>query len=404
MRTATDPGPLDPSVDVDGFVRHRYAVLAALRDQAPAVFVPAVGLWAVTRYDTVRAVLGDPDRFPSGGSFGASTRLAPAAARHYDFTRPIFRHSLINTDRGEHARLKAPLVAAFSAHRIRTLSKAVAEDTAELLDAVAAALHGGKPVDLRALFTGPLPLGTLCRLFGIPRADGPAISHESQAVSLIAAPGLPEAVQVDAATRLAALDTRLRRLVADRDARAALDDGLIRDVLAARDRGDNDLTDDELVGNLGGLVFAGHETTVNTLTNAVARLLRDRDLWTALGGGRVDLDRLVDELLRLDTSVIGLYRPAGATLWPSFAAANRDPARFPDPDRLDLQRPRDQRHLTFGHGVHHCMGALLAQMQIRTAVDALTRSFPSLHLDGDAELRETPRITTRGIERLPVTN
>ena len=242
MRTATDPGPLNPGVDADGFARYRFAILAGLREQAPAVFVPELHLWAVTRYDTVRAVLADPQRFPSGGAFGASVRLAPAAAALYDLNSPIFRHSLINTDREAHARLKAPLIAAFSAHRIRTLSRQITEDVDELLDGLDAAHDGtgvgGGEVDLRALVSAPLPLGVLCRLFGIPRSDGPAISHESQGVSVLAAPGIPEPVQVDAAGRLRALDTRLRALVTDPDIRAtALDDGLIRDILDARDRG-----------------------------------------------------------------------------------------------------------------------------------------------------------------------
>ena len=138
-------------------------------------------------------------------------------------------------------------------------------------------------------------------------------------------------------------------------------------------------------------------------------------LWAAVGRDEVDLDRLVDELLRLDTSVVGLFRttrepqrldgvdiPAGAILWPSFAAASRDLARFPDPDRLDLDRLADQRHLTFGHGIHHCMGALLARIQVREVISALARRFPALRLPDGVGLTETPRLATRGVEHLPV--
>jgi cytochrome P450 len=224
-------------------------------------------------------------------------------------------------------------------------------------------------------------------------------------------PGLPEAAYVEAARQFAAFDAHVRDIVTgDLD---GVGDGLVRTLVEGRRDGAHDLSEDELVGDIANVVFAGHETTVSTLSNAFVRLLRDRGLWVDLAAARAPVDDLAEELLRVDTAGIGLFRstaapvrlagvdlPAGAKLWVAFGAANRDPAVFASPDAVLPGRARGHDTLTSGHGIHACIGAALARTRVRIALSAVPRAFPALRLAG--EVGETPNFVIRSTPHVPV--
>ncbi|MPQ98871.1 cytochrome P450 [Modestobacter sp. I12A-02628] len=381
--------PMSPS-----FAAERFALMSELRAQAPAVFVPGIGMWAVTGYDAVREVLGDEERFPAGGGYNALRHLSAEARAVYPVDGPLFAYAVISTDDPLHARLRAPMTAAFSPRRVQALDAVVRADAEQIAGQVAARVQEqGQAVDLYEQVCRRLPPRTICRVFGLPVEEAPRFSAWSASFIALQVPGLPIEAQVQAMTDIAEFDAYVRDIVTGD--LSGLDDGVLRTLVEGRRDGTCDLTEDELVGNLANVLFAGHETTVGTMSNMLVRLLRDRDHWAALAAG-ADPAPLLEELLRIDTSVMGLFRstaaatrvdgvevPAGAPLWVAFGAANRDPRAFDRPDEVLLDRPRTPVPLTWGHGAHYCIGTALARQQLRAVMTALPRACPALHLVGD---------------------
>ncbi|MBC8092289.1 MAG: cytochrome P450 [Pseudonocardia sp.] len=388
----------------------RFDVLADIRAESPVAFVPAIGMWAVTGHDEIREVLAAPARFRSGGSFIPSDHLPAQAFAVYPADGPLWRYSMVSSDGEQHRRLRGAMSRAFTARRVNSLEPVITADAEDLLRQMFA--DGSTSGDLFAEFARPLPSRTIARFFGLAVQEAPRFSGWSDAFVVPLVPGLPVAAYVHAAAQFAAFDAYLREIVTG-DLRG-IGDGIIRSLVEGKRDGSHDLTEDELVGDIANVVFAGHETTVSTLSNIFVRLLRDRDLWGSLADGSVEIDPLVEELLRLDTSGIGLFRvsdaatrlgevdlPAQAKLWVSFGGANRDPAVFDDPDRLMAGRSRAGESMTFGRGVHGCIGAALARAQVRIAVSAVPAAFPTLTLSG--EVPEVPNYVIRATPRLPVT-
>ncbi|MBC8103469.1 MAG: cytochrome P450 [Cytophagales bacterium] len=392
------------------FTADRFALLAQMRAESPVTFLPALHVYAVTRWQEVRDVLGDSVTFASSEAFSAGVHLAPEALAIYPLTSLLFAYNLINVDKPLHKRLRDPLMTAFSPKRIASLTPTVIADVEDLLDSVAAS---GDQTDLLPTFCRPLPLRTICRLLGVPLADAERLSGWSDALIAFQTPGLPTPVQVGAAHGLRALENYVRERIAEKTARP--DDGLISALVAGRIAGENDLSEDELVADIAIVFFAGHETTINTLANAFHSLLNERDQWADIVSGTVDADNLTDELLRHDTSVMGLYRraavdtviggvpvPQGATLWVSYAAANRDPAKFDAPEALQCPRENARQHLTFGSGAHYCVGPLLARLQVREAITRAAKRFPEMRLVPGAAVPEIPHHGLRAPTTVPV--
>lgn len=392
------------------FTADRFTLLAQMRSEAPVTFLPALQVYAVTRWQEVHDVLGDAVTFASSKAFSAGVHLAPEVSAIYSLTSPLFAYNLINVDKPLHTRLRDPLMAAFSPKRIQSLAPTVIADVEHLLDAIAAS---GDQTDLLLSFCRPLPVQTICRLLGVPLADAEKLSAWSDALIAFQTPGLPVEVQVGAAQGLRALDNYVRAMIALKT--ATPDDGLISALVASRAAGENDLSDDELVADIAIVFFAGHETTINTLANALHSLLHRHDYWKAVAAGTVDAENLCDELLRHDTSVMGLYRratvdtaiggvpvPQGATVWVSYGAANRDPALFDVPEMLQCPRGNARQHLTFGYGAHYCVGPLLARLQLREAVTRTASRFPDMRLEPSAIIPEIPHHGLRAPITLPV--
>lgn len=406
------------------FPADRFTLLAQMRADAPVTFLPALHVYAVTRWQEVHDVLGDAVTFASSEAFSAGLHLAPEASAIYSLTSPLFAYNLINVDKPLHTRLRDPLMAAFSPKRIQSLAPTVIADVEDLLDAIpfsygdstrtkmvakGIAASGGQ-TDLLLTLCKPLPLRTICRLLGVPLADAEKLSGWSDALVAFQTPGLPVEVQVGAAHGLRALENYVRDMIALKT--ATPDDGFISALVASRAAGENDLSDDELVADIAVVFFAGHETTINTIANALHSLLERREYWEAVAAGTVDAENLTDELLRHDTSVMGLYRratvdtviggvpvPQGATVWVSYGAANRDPALFDAPETLQCPRGNARQHLTFGYGAHYCVGPLLARLQLREAVTRVAKRFPHMCLAPGVVVPEIPH---HGL-RAPVT-
>ncbi len=392
------------------FTADRFMLLARMREEAPVTFLPAFHVYAVTRWQEVRDVLGDAVTFASSKAFSAGLHLAPEAEAIYSLTSPLFAYNPINVDKPLHSRLRDPLMAAFTPKRIQALAPLVIADVEDLIDAIAAS---GDRTDLLTSLCRPLPLRTICRLLGVPLADAKKLSKWSDALIAFQTPGLPVEVQVGAAHGLRELEDYMRAKMNEKT--ATPDDDLISVLVAGRAAGENDLSHDELVADIAVVFFAGHETTINTIANSFQSLLNQRDQWEAVGSGTVDAESLTDELLRHDTSVMGLYRratvdtviggvliPQGATVWVSYGAANRDPAVFDEPEKLKCPRANARQNMAFGYGAHYCVGPLLARLQLREAVTRVAKRFPEMRLVPGAIVPEIPHHGLRAPITLPV--
>lgn len=368
------------------------AELAAARDGsglATVRTVLGVEAWIVTRWADVRDVLADATRFSNGARPPGAPPIPTAG-------------SLLMTDPPEHTRLRKLLSREFTVARIRRLEPRVTEIVDEHLDAMAAA---GPPADLVPAFALPVPSLVICELLGVPYADRAAFQGR-------AARQLDVSLGLDA--RLAA-GAESRAYMAELVARARVEPGEDLLGMLVREHGD-DLTTEELTGVASLLLIAGHETTANTVGLGVAALLRAPEQLALVRDRPEHLETAIDELLRylsivhsgvprmamVDTEIAGQPIAAGEVLILSLPVANRDPALGADLDRLDVTRAVT-RHVAFGHGVHHCIGAPLARAELRIALPALLRRFPGLALaDPAAEADFRSFSVVYGVRTLPV--
>lgn len=389
--------------DDPAFVADPFPHLAALREQAPVVpVVMANGLeaWLVTRYDDVLAAISDP-RLSSDTEDGADPRLReePPAAEP-------FPRSMLRLNPPDHTRLRRLVAKAFTARRVAGLRPGIEKITDRLLGAVTPAGRADLITDVAM----PLPVTVICELLGVPDGDREAFQHWTD-VMLSRRSGDADRARLQRAWR--EMRCYFERLLAAK--RAHPGDDLLTALIAARDDR-RYLTEEELVAMAFLLLIAGYVTTVNLIGNGVVALLAHPDQLDLLRADPELLPGAVEEILRYDGPVNpgmtrfptedvrigGVTIPRGATVLVGLAVAGRDPARFAEPDRLDVTRP-DNAHLAFGHGLHYCLGAPLARLEGQVALGALLRRLPGMALAVPA--RDLPWHVSglRGLRHLPVT-
>ncbi|ASF09304.1 putative cytochrome P450 [Nocardia brasiliensis NBRC 14402] len=376
------------------------AELGALRARNPLtrmVFPGGHHGWLATGYATVRAILADP-------RFSARAELTHSPSVDLGPLPPAPPGDFLNLDAPEHTRYRKLLAGKFTVRRMRLLTAHVAQVSAEYLDAMETS---GGPLDLLTAFAYPIPALVICELLGVPDGDRPRFQQlVADLVTKMNDPNIPleQGLAVFEEARHC-----MRRLVADK--RNAPTDDLLSELTAT------DLDEDELTGVAVLLLIGGFDTTANMLALGTFALLRHPEQSAALRADPGLADRAVEELMRYltlahtltrsalaDVEVDGQMIKAGETVALSAHAANRDPARFPDPDTLDLRR-NATGHLGFGHGVHQCLGQQLARVELRTALPALLSRFPTLRLavpPNEVPLRPAG-LGTYGVQQLPVT-
>lgn len=349
--------------------------------------------YTLSRFADVEAALRDIETFSS--EFGQGPRFTPPVGMLCDPPQHTFYRSLVQR--------------AFTPKMIEALRPRVTALSHELIDAFPA--HAG--FDLHDAFAFPLPVVIIAELLGVPTADLDRFKHWSdiQVTAMGAADARPYAD--DQAAFFGYLQQHLRtRRHQLREGAAATED-LLGLLAAARDGAGELLPEEQLLSVLSQLLVGGNETTTSLITNCVWRLLQF-GLWSDLVAHPELVDAAVEESLRFDPPVLSLYRnttcdvaiqgvriPRGAKVCLHYAAANRDPDEFPNPDQFELHRPR-QRHLAFGLGVHFCLGASMARMEAQIALTSLLQRVPRLALRGDGE-RIAPFFLW-GRRRLPVYN
>ncbi|GLZ41248.1 cytochrome P450 [Actinokineospora sp. NBRC 105648] len=388
--------PADPA-----FVADPYPVFAALRARGEVHWNERLGLAVAVSHAACSAVLRERSL---GRLWTDKEPVAEFAAFNL-----LHRNSLLENEPPTHTRLRRLIAAAFGrghTERLRSTVDALADRmVADLADRIAADGHA----DLLTGLAAPLPIEVIGELLGVPAEDRHRLRPWSNAIVKMYEYGLP-AEQAAAAERAAREFADYLRELAERRAVEPGDD-LVSDLVAVRD-GTDRLTTDELVATGVLLLMAGHEATVNVVGNGVLALLRHRDQWDRLVADPALLPTAVEELIRFDAplqlferTATEPVRVAGHLVEPGdkiaalLGAAARDPLVFDDPDRLDLGRAPNP-HLGFGAGIHYCVGAPLARLEVAGALRALTTRLPGLRPAAEPERR--PEFVIRGLRTLPV--
>jgi cytochrome P450 len=423
---APEDGRLDLG-DPD-FPQHAFERYAALRAACPVHralladstlgSVPAPlrdrPLWAVTGYDATVAALVDERLSVDPRTGFTAEDLAAMPGGNEPETRVLLR-TMLSLDPPEHTRLRKLVQPSFTARAIAAWAPRIQQIADRLLDAAEAeAAARGETAPRRGLelvsaYAYPLPIAVIFELLGIPESDRSRVHGWTEDLFRS---GLEPDGRMAAGMR--AFAAYGRELVAAKTA-APGEDLLTQLVHAAQD-GDS-LDQDELVAMIFLLILAGHVTTVNLIASAAYALLTHPDQRALLADDPDLVDGAIEETLRCwgpaelaseryaleDLELSGIDVRRGDLVLPILAAADRDPARFADPDRFDLARPDARRHLAFGKGVHACLGAPLARLEGRIAVGTLFRRCPDLRLAVPAEQIRQRAMPLRGIDALPLT-
>lgn len=357
-------------------------------------------VYLITRYDDVKAVLADHEHFANGRP---PSFVIPGAPQLPEDEQATARAgNLLGLDPPDHTRLRRMLTGSFTGHRMKALEPRIAEIVEARLDALALA---GAPADLVTEFALPIPSLVICELLGVPSNDRADFERRSARQLDLSIP-IPERFELQRQGR-----EYMGSLVAA--ARHSPGDNVLG--MLVREHGD-ELTDAELVGIAGLLLLAGHETTSNMLSLGTLALLRHPEQLAAVRDDPDAVGPAVEELLRwlsvvhnaiarittAEVEVAGVRIPAGALVLASLVSANRDPEFIDDPDTLNINRGAIG-HLAFGHGVHHCLGAPLARMEMRIALPALLQRFPALtHVEPFDEIDFRSFHFIYGLKSLPV--
>lgn len=401
---SASPGPFDPWSAA--FVADPYPAYAELRATGRAHYFAATDQWLVPHYADVSALLRDRrlgrtylHRF-THEEFGRT----PPPPEHEPF-ETLNGQGLLDLEPPDHTRIRRLVSKAFTPRTVEQLVPTVRRLAAGLVDDFVE--QGGG--DLLSAVAEPLPVAVIAEMLGIPESDRAPLRPWSAAICGMFELNPSEETARAAVRASLEFSAYLRELIAERRTDPGPD--LISALVAAHDEGER-LTEQEMVSTCVLLLNAGHEATVNTTANGWWTLLRHPEQLAALRRDHGLLPSALEELMRYDTplqmferwvlddiEIGGTVIPRGSEVALLFGSANRDPARFTDPDTLDLAR-RENPHITFGAGIHFCLGAPLARVELAASFGELLRKAPGLRLVAEPEWN--PGYVIRGVKELRV--
>jgi cytochrome P450 len=397
--------PLD--LDDPAVVADPYPAFARARALAPVQWHEGLGLWLAFTHAESNAVLRDRRL----GRIWADK----APAERFESFNLIHRNAILEMEPPHHTRLRRLISTAFARGHVERLRPWVEDVAGRLVDELLERSGGAEPVDLLPGMAEQLPVAVIAELLGVPEADRPLLRPWSNAIVKMYEYERTRQREDDAERAADEFVTYLRGLAAER--RKSPGDDLVSHLVSVRDdsviaQGAPTLTEDELVTTCILLLNAGHEATVNVTGNGMLALLRNPDQLRRLREDRALLPTAIEELMRFDSplqlfertatedvEIGGITVAAGQKIAALLGAANRDPAVFADPDRLDVGRS-DNPHISFGAGVHFCIGAPLARVELQATFGALLDRTSSLELGGEPVRR--PEFVIRGLAELPV--
>lgn len=386
------------------------ARLRALGEVVPVELPGGIPAWAPTRYDTLRSLILDPRVSKDPRKHWARWPEVGANPSWGWILGWVGVVNMLSTYGPDHTRLRKLVAPSFTARRTEAMRTQVEAITAELLDTLAEAAAGGAPVDLREGYAHPLPMRMICQLFGVPDQLVAPTEVMVDAIMDTSDPSPEHGAFVQ--QQIGAV---LPALIAWKTEHPG--DDMATELIRVRAEDGDRLSEEELLYTLLLVIGAGFETTVNLIGNAVVALLTHPEQLAAVRAGRIGWDAVVEEVLRLhppiaalplrfaveDVEVGGVTIPAGEAILTTYAAAGLDPAHYGKrADGFDPARAAADDHLSFGIGVHRCIGAPLARMEATTALPALFARFPALELAvPPAQLRQVPSFIAFGWQKIP---
>lgn len=411
-----------------GAIACPYPIFAGLRATDGIPYSADLGAWIVSRYDDVRAILRDTERFsslsPTGPAQAGEALMAGIMELMKDPEMAAVLGSntmtrgrvavLLNADPPDHRRQRKLVNPAFRPDRIRAMEPAMVDVTERLLADVVHDLEATGETDIVRRFAVGLPMTIIAMALGVADDDLATFKRWSDDIVMPVGNHSPSVEQVRGF--LVSTKEFTEYFLAQIAARKKSPTGdLLSDIANARIDGE-ELTDDEQLGMLQQFLVAGNETTTNLIANMVRRLAEDPDLQERVRANPDLVEGLVEEMLRLEAPVGGLFRqakvdvdiagttiPAGDHLWILFASANRDECKFEAPDTVDPERANVKEHLAFGNGEHFCPGAGLARSEARIAIENLVARLHDIRLAPDNEFHFGDSFVLRGLTGLRVT-
>jgi len=395
----------------DDYLANPYPELARLRESNPVFYSEKLGYLVVTRMEDLLEVFRDHDTYSSENVQDPVFPICDEAAAILaaeDFN-PVAVMS--NRQQPDHTRIRKYTREGFSGRRMKILEPYIRRRSHELIDAM---VKNGESAEFVSAFGHPLPGQTIFRFIGFDEADDEQLMSWTSNRLAFTWGNPNDKEQVDIAKNMLRYWRYCRDFVAKRDKQPA--DDLTSELLEAHKANPDEITYREVESVIYGLSFAGHEIVSNFLSNTLLCLLPRRDDWAALCNDAKLIPNALEEVLRfespqtswrrmtnIDTTIAGVDIPAGTQVFLSLGAANHEPDLFPSPTEFDMRRDNARKHISFGQGVHFCLGARMARVEGQIAMEVLTERLPSLTLVENQKLAYSSNITFRGPSALQVT-
>lgn len=394
---------------VPDVVADPFTTLGTWREDSPVVYLADIDHYVITRYADIEQVLLDRDTW-SAANVSAPLQAPCRAAQ--DILNSGFNRTatLSNADPPRHGPMRKSVLSVMTPRRLRALEPVLRDYATALVET----LRDQPMVDLVKAFTFPFPGFAAFSLLGFPDEDTEMLKDWSKDRLLLTYGQLSDEEQVVAARAVLAMWKYVEEFVARRWADPA--DDLTSDLSRLSQEKPDQINQYDIVNIVYSMALAGHETTTNTITNGMLALLSNRDQWKRLIDDPTTIDNAVEEILRYDGPLLHLRRiakveadvggvtlPAGAKVMMSFAAGDHDPREFgDDADDFRVDRSEAELHLAFGKGAHLCLGAALARLEVRIALELLTTMTPDIELVPDQDVQHIPSALVRGLKSLLV--
>ncbi len=390
----------------EGFFDNPYRQYRRLREKAPVHQSP-IGPWSLLGYEECARLIRDP-------SLSVEDRNATVSPRDIAFSEAEIEgmdrgsKAILNIDPPDHTRIRRLFSKAFTPRRIEEL----VDTTQSLVDTMLDGIEDRSRLDVIPDLAFPLPFAVISRMLGMPEDDSESVRDWSHTLVQVLEPMLAPEELVKVMIASENLRGRVTEVIGEKRKKPA--DDLLSALIAVEEQGDR-LSEEELLDQVMLLYIAGHETTVNLIGNGMLALLRNPEQLNKLVKTPQLIDNGIDELLRFDSPVQFTRRvaladieidgnsvAAGSMIFAMLGSANHDPDHFgPNADELDLARREAPHHLSFGGGIHHCLGAVLARMEGRIGIGSLVQRFPNMELT-DEPAKWNQRLVLRGLDSLPV--
>ncbi|WP_175483200.1 cytochrome P450 [Salinihabitans flavidus] len=386
-----------------------YEFLASVRGDVPIFFAPEIDYWVVTRRADIEKIMPDADRFSAELATQPVFPWPDSVGRYLEGRNFSNEAVQVACDPPRHTRIKKSAAQFLNIRQFMSYEDAIRD----LVRGYIERMRGQEEIDLVEALTYELPAQVVFLLLGVTDFDPKKIKAWGD-LRLHMIWGDPNEHDLDTAARdLADFWDYTVDLVEAR--KVSPQDDYPSKLLALRDGDDAVLTENEIKSLIFGLLIAGHETTTNAAGNLLLELLRRPNQWQAIVDDPSRAKNAVEEGLRYVTSVVawrrqtkepvtvsGIDLPKGAKVLLSLASANRDPAKFDEPEMFDIRRKNAQEHMAFGRGLHHCAGAPLARLELRIILEELTTAFPEMALVDDQSINFTRTLSFRGPNQILV--